>query len=168
MIRIEDCTYWLYSVDLIKEKASAKMKYLLRAMKGDSELNTDLLIKEIDKDIVSDILERFVFELFNFSLKRYADGLTGCVVVAPLLPEDEEHIQLKTNIFLVDVVSKIEYADVRMQNAIIEGLCYEWSKENMYEPGIEKFGSDYKVSQGYLLSAVLQLKTRERNTNPIY
>ena len=168
MIRIENSTYWLYSVKGIKEKASAKVRYFLRGVKEGSDLNTDLLIKEIDKDIIFDTLEEVALDLFNFALRRHSKELDDCFRIGEVLPEGEEHVEFITNIFLAESLTKLQYVDISMEKALIAGLCFMWMNENGYGPGINKFGIDYEGARVKLLTTTLELRTRERNTNPIY
>lgn len=166
MIRIEDKTYWIYSIETIVEKSATKVKYFLRGIKGEGMLNSDLLLKDIDKDIQHDVLLEIAQELFNIALKRHSKENSGTVVISDLLPEGTESIIFKTNNF--NEVDKIEYCDSSMFTAICESFCYRWMEANGSEIGVNFFGAKMTKAKTELLSNSLNLTTAEKQYKPIY
>lgn len=166
MIRIDDKTYWMYKIADVKNKSASYVKYFLRGIKDVSTINRDLLIKEIDKDILRDILNEIAFILFRENLKRHAKNISNTINIGEIPDEEEEYICFITNIFLDESI--LTNADELMLITLSYALAYEWMIANGFELGINFFASKYKRSKEQLLSSCLDLHTKKKTTNPLY
>lgn len=169
MIRtIDSSVHFIHTVSSIKEDAALEIKYALRGLKTEAGINTDLLIKDIDNKMLEKLLSMVSLDVFSYTLFRHALGIEDNPVIQNMPSDTEPCIVIRTHTFTQETTPYIQKVDKELFRALSHGLCFEWMKINMFEPGINLFNLKYDESKRDLLSTSLMLLKRERNYNPIF
>lgn len=158
---------WIYDIREIKTRAGERIKYFLRLQEGGLDKNR--LLKEIDKDIHSDLIEDMAENVFNEILKRHSKSLSNTFYVGNDVNDStKEIIQFTTNDFTDESVMYIDEVDRLIKKALKFGLCYEWFKASGFGPGTEYFSAEFDKAKIEAKSSSLDLHTRDKYYNPIY